>query len=455
MIIKANPIAASHAGNAIRYAMEKDSKHGGELPLFLYSQHIATNITGEPFPKDVYDAMRMRQQSSGHNLSSPFWRIEICPPMEECRNWTEEQWQQCLQDTIRLMDTQDYVNPKTGKIPTRSRKDKNGIIVTTPQVGRFKLADSQLVATIHKDTDDWHIHVIANRITEHNEVMDTHKCNIRALLAANAFADEYGWTKAEDRENQRKERIHADAIEVLKSMQTFSLEKYFAGMRAKGWIVEPGTPDQIGKIHGYSIGEKLYKQNHQSSSTVMYKASSLGHGRDLTVSRLERTWKKLKYPDLYSNKERNRWKKAPITPTIPKGTKRSRGEQERMAAVQDGRKSLRNKLENPARDFSLRDIEDILPAAIIAHAIDRYGTATTPGNRTNAAYDLLKDVTGNTEAVMQAITSEVLNILFTPAMSPSGGGGSNNDLPKKDDEWEWWKQNNFGRRNRRNRGRNI
>lgn len=454
MIIKATPIASSHAGNAIRYAMEKDSKQGGERPQFLYAQHIATNITGEPFPNDVYDAMRLRQLSSGHNLSSPFWRIEICPPKEESKNWTDEQWQQCLQDAIRLMDAQDYVNPKTGKVPTKTCKDRNGNNVTVPQVGHFKLSDCQLIATIHWETDDPHIHVIANRVTEHNEVMDTHKCDTRALLAANAFAVEYGWIKAEDRGNQRKERIHADAIEVLKSMQTFSLEQYFAGMRAKGWIVEPGTPDQNGKIHGYSIGEKLYKKNHQPSSTVMYKASSLGHGRDLTVSRLERTWKKLKYPELYTNKERPRWKRPPITPAMPKEKKRSKGEQERMAAVQDGRKSLRNKQENPRKDFSLRDIEDILPAAIIAHAIEKFGTATTAESRTNAALDLVNDVADNAEAVMQGITSEVLNTLLTPAISPSGGGGGNNDLPKrKDDEWEWWKQNNFGRRNSRSRGR--
>ena len=39
------------------------------------------------------------------------------------------------------------------------------------------------------------------------QMQDTHKCKERAKMAADIIAEEYGWTKAEERENRRMERI--------------------------------------------------------------------------------------------------------------------------------------------------------------------------------------------------------------------------------------------------------
>ena len=84
-------------------------------------------------------------------------------------------------------------------------------------------------------------------------------------------------------------------MKVLKGMDTWYIEAYFAEMRKNGFEVEP-TYDSQGVCRGYSIGEKLYDldgrsnlfacQSKNYSSTVMYKASAkkFGHGRDLTVS---------------------------------------------------------------------------------------------------------------------------------------------------------------------------
>ena len=41
------------------------------------------------------------------------------------------------------------------------------------------------------------------------EMLDTHKRKERAKKAADIIAEKYGWTKAEERENKRMERIHS------------------------------------------------------------------------------------------------------------------------------------------------------------------------------------------------------------------------------------------------------
>ena len=57
---------------------------------------------------------------------------------------------------------------------------------------------------------------MANRLTMDGEMQDTHKCKERAKMAADIIAEKYGWTKAEERENKRMERIHSAAMNVLK-----------------------------------------------------------------------------------------------------------------------------------------------------------------------------------------------------------------------------------------------
>ena len=219
--------------------------------------------------------MKRRQANSGHKIKDGFCRIEICPPMEECRNWSMKDWEKLLQDSIRHLDSTDFLG-KSGNV-----------------IGKHTdIAHSQWIATCHRDTDNYHIHLIANRINENNEVQDDTRCRNRGVLAANKLAEERGWIKAQDRQDKRKVKIHADAIDVLRHMEKYCLEEYFKGMQARGWKID-AKYDNSGICRGYSIGQNLYKANGSLSSTIMYQSSKLGFGRDLMVSRLEGTWKKL------------------------------------------------------------------------------------------------------------------------------------------------------------------
>jgi hypothetical protein len=333
-------------------------------------------------------------------------------------------------------------------------------------------------------------------------MQDTHKCKERAKMAADIIAERYGWVKAEERTNHRMERIHDAAMYVLKGMDAWDIETYFAEMRRNGFEVEP-TYDSQGVCRGYSIGEKLYDLDGNYSSTVMYKASAkkFGHGRDLTVSKLYGTWQKL-HPEMEAVRaESYRWQQSsqPSTAMPPRATvssqteddeeylrllkvkeealrmsgsnqqetsfvtsaphKQTEAEQERNSAVYYAVKSIRDLVKTPFRDeFYPYDLENLLPEGIVAKAIDmgqEAGSSFSESNLKKAADALMEMVECSAERATVAMDGllGVIQEIALPETQPSlGGGQSNNDLPKKkDDEWMWWKKNGFIR-NQRNRG---
>ena len=250
------------------------------------------------------------------------------------------------------------------------------------------------------------------------QMQDTHKCKERAKMAADIIAERYGWVKAEERTNHRMERIHEAAMKVLKEMDTWDIEAYFAEMRRNGFKVEP-TYDSQGVCRGYSIGEKLYDLDGNYSSTVMYKASAkkFGHGRDLTVSKLYGTWQKL-HPEIEALRtESYGWQQSsqqstamPPRATVSSQTdddeeylrllkvkeealrmsgsnqqdtsfvtpathKPSEAEQERNSAIFFAVKSIRELVNAPFRtEFYPYDLENLLPEGIVAKAIENGGS---------------------------------------------------------------------------------
>ena len=346
---------------------------------------------------------------------------------------------------------------------------------------------------------------MANRLTMDGQMQDTHKCKERAKTAADIIAEKYGWTKAEERENRRMERIHSAAMNVLKGMDAWDIETYFAGMRRNGFEVEP-TYDSKGVCRGYSIGEKLYDLDGNFSSTVMYKASAkgFGHGRDLTVSKLYGTWQKQHPEQEEARTESYRWQQnrqeevilqkpsrssqsddddaylglsrikvaaerknaekpavpTPVKQTEPVTYEPTQGERERETAIWLALNAIKRFVKSPFRtEFSPLDREDILPEGIVAKAIDmgeRENSSFSEENLKSAAMELLDSFECSAERAGDAAEAmlDVVANLAMPETQPSlGGGQSNNDLPKKkDEEWYWWKKNGFIRQ-QNNRGR--
>ena len=506
MVIKIDTIDGAHAANAINYVIDKEKARKEDKPVFLAANNIELNpLTDKPYsPVEVLMDMQLLQAASRHRAENPFWRIELCPPKEECRDWTMEQWDRFCRDCVTVLDSTDY--------KAEVMRAKNGQPVFDKRTGRPKvkvsgkrtmLAGSQYIATVHFDTGKPHVHIVANRLTMDGQMQDTHKCKERAKMAADIIAERYGWVKAEERTNHRMERIHDAAIKVLKGMDAWDIETYFAKMRKNGFEVEP-TYDSQGVCRGYSIGEKLYDLDGNYSSTVMYKASAkkFGHGRDLMVSKLYGTWQKLHSETAEVRTESYRWQQASQQKTAmpprtaissltdddeeylkvlkakermsgskqqeampkpqPSTHEPTKGEQERDSAIFFAVKSIRELVRTPFRtEFYPLDLEDLLPEGIVAKAIDMEqepGSSFSEDNLKAAADALMEMVECSAERAVVATEGllDVIQNIALPETQPSlgGGGSSNNDLPrKKDDEWKWWKNNGFVR-NQRSRGRN-
>ena len=455
MVIKMETIGGAHAANAISYVLDKEKARKENKPVFLAANNIELNpLTGKPYsPVEVLMDMQLQQATSKHRAENPFWRIELCPPKEECRDWTMEQWERFCKDCVKVLDSTDY---KTEVI-----RDMDGYPVIDKRTGKPKtkvsgkhtmLAKSQYIVTVHFDTGKPHVHIVANRLTMDGQMQDTHKCKERAKMAADIIAERYGWVKAEERTNHRMERIHDAAMKVLKGMDTWEIETYFAEMRRNGFEVEP-TYDSQGVCRGYSIGEKLYDLDGNYSSTVMYKASAkkFGHGRDLTVSKLYGTWQKL-HPEMEALRaESNRWQQsADMTRTMAKPAyqeddeeylappthKPTEAERERDTAIWLAFMSIRRFVNNPFKtEFSPLDKEDILPEGIVAKAIDmeqEAGSSFCEDNLKNAVRQFLNSMEGIAERVDDAtedLMDVVANIALPETLPSLGGGQSNNDLP--------------------------
>ena len=496
-------IDGAHATNAISYVLDKEKARKENKPVFLTANNIELNpLTGKPYsPVEVLMDMQLQQAASKHRAEKPFWRIELCPPKEECRDWTMEQWDRFCKDCVKVLDSTDYKQEVV--------MDKDGYPIIDKKTGKPKvkvsgkhtmLAGSQYIATVHFDTGKPHVHIVANRLTMDGQMQDTHKCKERAKMAADIIAERYGWVKAEERTNHRMERIHDAAMKVLKGMDKWDIETYFAEMRRNGFEVEP-TYDSQGICRGYSIGEKLYDLDGNYSCTVMYKASAkkFGHGRDLTVSKLYNTWQKL-HPEMESLRtESYGWQQsADMTRTMPKPVdqedneeylrllkvkeealrmsgsnqqntsfvtpaphKPTEAEKERNSAILFAVKSIRELVNAPFRtEFYPYDLENLLPEGIVAKSIDmgqEAGSSFSEGNLKIAADALMEMVECSAERATVAMEGllDVIQNIALPETRPSlgGGGSSNNDLPKKKDyEWKWWKNNAFVR-NQHSRGR--
>ena len=501
MVIKMETIDGAHAANAISYVLDKEKARMENKPVFLAANNIELNpLTGKPYsPVEVLMDMQLQQAASKHRAEKPFWRIELCPPKEECRDWTMEQWDRFCKDCVKVLDSTDYKQEVVRDKDSYPVIDKNTGKPKVKVSGRHTmLAGSQYIATVHFDTGKPHVHIVANRLTMDGQMQDTHKCKERAKMAADIIAERYGWVKAEERTNHRMERIHDAAMKVLKEMDAWDIETYFAEMRRNGFEVEP-TYDSQGVCRGYSIGEKLYDLDGNYSSTVMYKASAkkFGHGRDLTVSKLYGTWQKLHPETEALRTDSYRWQQSTDMPrTMPKPAnqedneeylrllkvkeealrmsgsnqqdtsfvtpeprKLSEAEQKRTSAIFFAVKAIRELVNTPFRtEFYPYDLENLLPEGLVAKAIDmgqEAGSSFSQGNLKKAADALMEMVECSAEratVAMDGLLGVIQEIALPETLPSLGGGQSNNELPKKkDDEWMWWKKSGFIR-NQRNRG---
>lgn len=342
--------------------------------LFVRADHLkVNNILGTPMPSDIYRQMQLRQQVAGMKRKDKYFNIKICPSKEDWEKLlgfkpvpgklTDEQKAKVLEVANKLIDVSIEKLDQTDHWGYRTNKKGETYSCITGK--HTNLADSQAVWSVHFDTDDIHIHGTGNMVTEHNEIQEAHMCKDRGFLAGDKVAEKFGLKQLSEYDNQRKERIHADGISVLKDMKEFNLQTYFAEMMAKGWIIDPNTPDSKGVIHGYSVGEKLYHNDGSLSSVMMFKSSELGHSKDLTPSHLLKTWQKLHANEQEAvtreNSRRPEQPKQRTAPVVPIDDTKSKKNQERDDELYRRLKEEKDRIERETKEQEARRTEQSKP----------------------------------------------------------------------------------------------
>ena len=153
--------AIAHGNNALEYIF-REGKLGKTL--------LFHNLCGTT-PKEIYEEMKM---VSDYNTRcrNKFLRIEIgIAPQDEKR--------------LSLASVRNLAS--------------NFAI-------RMELANHQWVAVTHKDTDNMHIHIIANRINLYGEVYDTTFVSNRAARVAEELSRKYGMTIAKEVKAEKKHK---------------------------------------------------------------------------------------------------------------------------------------------------------------------------------------------------------------------------------------------------------
>ncbi|KGO02035.1 mobilization protein [Porphyromonas gulae] len=154
--------------------------------------------------------------------------------------------------------------------------------ITCEFIQAMKLQEHQVVAVTHKDTDNLHIHIIANRMSMNGAVYDTTFVSNKAARVAEELSRKHGLTianeiRAEKRyQKPKSNRIREASKEKLRTMAYGLLEKYanvgvngYASFRydltQQGVTVE-AMKNKKGKVYGLKF--------HFEGQT--FKASEIG-----------------------------------------------------------------------------------------------------------------------------------------------------------------------------------
>ena len=224
--------AIAHGSTALNYIFRE-----GKLGHHLVSNHLYGTT-----PKEIYEEMKMVSDYN-KRCRNKFLRIEIgIAPQDEERLPVSE-----LMRIAHLF------------------------------AKRMGLDNHQWVAVTHKDTDNRHIHIIANRISLYGEVYDTTFVSNRAARVAEEISREKGLTIAKEVKAERKhqkEKASPTREQTKKEVQHICyalLDKYkgtgvtghsmFLYELNKNGITIERMKNKQGKVYGlkFSYGEHTFK----------------------------------------------------------------------------------------------------------------------------------------------------------------------------------------------------
>ena len=261
MIAKAKAI--SHGINDLRY-ITGESQHK-KHPEKIY--RVLDNLLhSEPDAMGIWNSMQLTL-SQHRPIKNSVIRIELSPSSEHTQFFDIEDWQKLWQDFAEEFDKQVITN-KDGKVrscPTNLTNSKYTVWLHTESKGGVP-----------------HLHAAVCRMDENGNINNDHNIHLRAQRAAERVAKKRGWITAAQVRNSNIHQVNRDCMDTLKSMQSWSWDEYKNALIRKGYVIHE-REDKQGILRGYALVH----------GNTKYKASELGIGRNLMISKLPSTWKKL------------------------------------------------------------------------------------------------------------------------------------------------------------------
>ncbi len=382
MIAKAKAI--SHGINAIRYIIgeSQNKKHPEKIHRILDNL-----LLSQPDTMGIWNSMQLTL-SRFRPIKNSVIRIELSPSAEHTRFFNVEDWQQLWQDFVTEFDKQVII-------------DKDEKVRSCPT----HLANSKYTVWLHTESGGGvpHLHAAVCRIDEGGNINNDHNIHLRAQRAAERVAKKRGWTTAAQVRNSTIHQVNSDCMDALKSMQSWSWEAYKNALVRKGYAIHE-RKDGNGILRGYAL----------VNGNTKYKASELGVGRNLMISKLPKTWEKLHYkPQVSASNNQSKETRIEQTPESSVSANYTQYNTYRSGTV-----SYALNHENQEHHF-------YIPEKVLDCFNDEFDYRQT----------------ANSQELTNMAVAIFVGLLETPNVATGGGGGgSQSDLPwrdKDEDDLQW------------------
>lgn len=382
MIAKAKAI--SHGINAIRYISgeSQHKKHPEKIHRILDNL-----LPSQPDTMGIWNSIQLTL-SRFRPIKNSVIRIELSPSAEHTRFFNVEDWQKLWQDFVAEFDKQVIIG-------------KDGKVRSCPT----NLANSKYTVWMHTESEGGvpHLHAAVCRMDEDGNINNDHNIHLRAQRAAERVTKKRGWTTAAQVRNSHIHQVNRDCMDALKSMQSWSWEEYKSTLIRKGYTVHE-REDGNGILRGYAL----------VNGNTKYKASELGVGRNLMISKLPKTWEKLHHkPQVTAS---SKWSKETRTEQTPKPS---------VYANYNQYNTYRSGTVSYTLNHENQNLHFYIPEKVLDCFNDEFDYRHTANSR---------ELTDMAVAIF-------VGLLETPNVATgSGGGGSQSDLQwrdKDDDDLQW------------------
>lgn len=378
MIAKAKAI--SHGINAIRY-ITGESRHK-KHPEKIY--RVSDNLlSSHSDAMGIWNSMQLTI-SQHRPIKNSVIRIEVSPPAKHTWFYNIADWQELWQDFAAEFDKQKIT-------------DKKGKVLSC----RTNLANSKSTVWLHTESKGGvpHLHAVVCRIDEDGNINNDHQIHLRAQRAAERVARERGWTIAVDVNYTNINQVSRDCLNVIRELPAWSWDNYKDALMRKGYTIHERVDSQD-ILRGYAVQKGNSK----------YKASELGVGRNLMVSKLPFTWKKLHHRPKVSLSQNPRVIQPSSAQNMPRSIFDYIGYRPDTVSYTLNRDGQEQRF--------------YIPEKVIDFFNDEFDYRSVANH---------KELTDMAVALF-------IGLLETPSMSVGGGGGSQSELPwrdKDDDDLQW------------------